>query len=681
MSAVEPEQLFNRELSWLEFSARLLELAEDERLALFERIKFLALFAEGLDEFFQIRVAGLADMVAGGVRTRSADGLEPKAAIGAITTRTAELVAKAGRIFDERVRVELAEAGIGLVAWADLTKQDRRELRELFHNELFAVLTPLSVDPAHPFPYISNLALNLIVTVTSPGSSGSRLARVKIPPFLPRFVALGDGQRFIPVEEVVGAQLGELFPGMEVGEYQVARVTRNADLSLRDDASDLLAEVESELTRQRFGMPVRLEVSAGATDELVAVLCEGVGVGPGAVYRVHGPIDMAGLRSLCEMWREGLSAPSWPERVNEQLGRRSSVFGAIRAGDVLLHHPYESFAASVERFLDEAAADRDVLAIKHTLYRAGDDSPIVESLIRAAGAGKQVTAVVELQARFEEKANIAWARALEEAGVQVVYGLGRYKTHSKISLVVRGEGGTPRRYCHIGTGNYNSQTAHSYEDIGLLTCDPVVGADVGALFNVLTGAGSRESYDRLLVSPLSLRAGLIARIAGQGRLGAKGLIRIKTNGLTDPAVIDELYRASQAGCKIELVVRGTCCLRPGVAGLSEEIAVKSLVGRYLEHSRIFLFGRGGKRGREALIGSPDLMERSMERRVEVAVCVSGEAEIAKLVEIFEAVWADEANSWLLDGEGMWTRVNPSGERGFDAQARFAGSWSNVPGSI
>ena len=654
-----PSRFANRELSWLDFAHRLLDLAADDAQPLLERVKFLAIFAEGLDEFFQVRVAGLEDQVAAGLRTRSPDGLGPGDQLAAITEGVTRLVSRQSGIFAEGVCPALSRAGILLADWHTLDDADRDHLHEVYARTIFPILTPLAVDQGHPFPYISNLCLNLVLRVVDPATAEQRIARVKVPPLLPRFVALPDGQRLVPVEQVIASHLDTLFPAMAVAEHHVFRVTRNADLSVdEDDAQDLLAAVELELHRRRFGQAVRLEVAAGISTDLLDLLVAAVDVPEDNVFLSDVPIDLGGLRTLAGVDRPDLAPEPWTPLVPPQLAGDRDLFEVLSEGDVLLHHPYESFAASVEAFVERAAADPDVLAIKQTLYRTGTDSPIVAALIRASQSGKQVTAVVELQARFDERANIAWARALEEAGVQVVYGLARLKTHCKMSLVIRREGDHTRRYCHVGSGNYNSVTARTYEDIGLLTADPDIGADVAEVFNLLTGSGSELQLRRLVVSPVSTRAEVVAAIDAEGAAGSEGRIVIKTNGLTDPDVIDALYRASAGGVSIDLVVRGRCSIRPGVPGLSEGIRVRSVVGRFLEHSRIFRFG--GEHGRPLRVwfGSPDMMERNLDRRVEVVVPVVDPVIQRRLVGILDDALRDEANSWTLDADGTWTRTVP-----------------------
>src|ERR1700722_2617326 len=663
-AALPGDRFLNRELSWLEFGARLLELASDDRIPLLERVKFLAIFSEGLDEFFQVRVAGLEDQVAAGLRTRSPDGLSPQQQLVAITGRTHELVTRQSTIFSEQVAPALDAAGMVMSDWHTLDHEDRAHLDDVFNRLIFPILTPLAVDQGHPFPYISGLSLNLVVRVVNPATGEERIARVKVPPLLSRFVVMPDQQRFVPVEQVIAAHLDSIFPSMTIAEHHAFRLTRNADLSVEEDeAGNLLAAVELELHRRRFGQAVRLEVSAGVATDLLDMLIAEVDVPEESVYLFDVPIDLGGLRALTDWDRPELKPPPWTPVTPPRLAGGADMFAVLAGHDVLVHPPYESFAASVEAFVSAAAEDPDVLAIKQTLYRTGDDSPIVASLVRASHAGKQVTAVVELQARFDEQTNIGWARTLEEAGVQVIYGLANLKTHSKISLVVRREGDEIRRYCHIGSGNYNSETARLYEDVGLLTADPDIGADVGELFNMLTGSGQPPTFRRLVVSPVSTRSHLMAAIAEEAAAGRSGRIVLKTNGLTDPGIIDALYRASQAGARLGLIVRGRCSLRPGGPGLSEAIKGRALVGRYLEHSRIFRFGGVDGRPLRIAIGSADMMERNLDRRVEVLVPIDDPVDQQGLAAILDDALRDEANSWTLDGDGQWTRVAPDGRTG------------------
>ena len=655
----DPGRFINRELSWLDFAARLLDLVADDRLPVLERVKFLGIFAEGLDQFFQVRVAGLEDQVAAGLRTRSPDGMSPREQLAAITERATVLVARHSRSFLDRVGPALSAAGVVLSDWHTLDEGDRAHLEEVFERGIFPILTPLAVGQGHPFPYIANLSLNLVVLVANPFTGEERMARVNVPSLLPRLVPLPDGRRFVLVEQVVAAHLEHLFPSMGIVEHQVFRVTRNADLSVdEDEADDLPAALELELHRRRFGQAVRLEVSAGISTDLLEMLVAEVDVPDESVYLFDVPLDLSGLQGLCDLDRPDLSAEPWTPVTPTSFSGGVDLFDVLARHDVLVHHPYESFSGSVEAFVAAAAEDPAVLAIKQTLYRTGENSPVVASLIRASQAGKQVTVVVELQARFDEQANIAWARALEEAGVQVIYGLVALKTHAKICLVVRGEGDEVRRYCHLGTGNYNAHTARDYEDLGLFTADPDIGADVGELFNLLSGSGDPPTFRCLMVSPLSTRAGLLDAIDTERRAGADGRIVLKTNGLTDPVLIDALYRASRAGVSVDLVVRGRCCLRPGVPGLSDGIRVRSIVGRYLEHSRVFCFGGLAGRPARVAVGSADLMERNLDRRVEVVVPIRQPGLQRRVAGILDWALLDQANSWQLGPDGSWERVAP-----------------------
>jgi len=683
VSTVEAEQRFlNRELSWLEFGDRLLDLASDPSQPLLERVKFLAIFSEGLDEFFQVRVAKLEDQVAAGVAYRTSDGMLPRDQLAAISERAGGLVARQGRIFLEEVVPALAAAGIVLSEWHSLEEDDRHYLVDVFQRQIFPVLTPLAMDPGHPFPYISNLSLNLMVRVTDPVSGASRIARVKVPPVLPRFVVLPDGERFVPLEQVIAAHLDTLFPSMTIGEHYAFRVTRNADLSVEEDeADDLPAAVEMELQRRRFGEAVRLEVASDCTDEFRDILVEEVGIPPESVYELDVPVDLGGLWAVVGLDRPDLAAGPWdpvtppeltPGVVHDggpaPIDGSGSVLDALGHGEILLHHPYDSYDRSVEAFIDQAAADPQVLAIKQTLYRTSGKSPIVSALIRASEAGKQVAVVVELQAPFDERANIGWARALEAAGVEVVYGLQGLKTHAKMALVARQEADGIHRYCHVSTGNYNERTALGYEDLGLLSGDPVLTADVAALFNYVTGFGQPAEFRRLVVAPMALRRRIIAWIDGEADAGPDGRIVLKVNGLTDPEVIDALYRASRAGTSVDVIVRSRCCLRPGVPGLSEHIRVRSVVDRFLEHSRVFSFGGTAGRPLTVAIGSADLMERSLDRRVEAVVPVEDDVLRRRLVEVLDLAVADDTNAWELGPDGRWTRVPTV--RGINLQRRL-----------
>ncbi|MEA2557214.1 MAG: polyphosphate kinase [Actinomycetota bacterium] len=664
-------RFLNRELSWLEFNARVLALAEDASQPLLDRVKFLAIYAQGLDEFFQIRVAGLQEQRDAGVGTVTPEGSTPGEQLDAIRLRVQLLGARADDVLQTDLLPALEKADIRLVAWDQLEADERDHLAHEFQDRIFPVLTPLSVDPAHPFPYISSLSLNLAAVVRDPMTGERRFARVKVPPLLPRFLPLPDAGRFIPLEQVIAANLGELFPGMEIIGHHLFRITRDADVELEEDeAEDLLEAVETVLRRRRRGAtPVRLEVDATVTHEVQGLLLRELDLDPDEVYVSSGLLDLGALWSFVDLDRPDLKAAAWtpvtPPRLAGEGEYPADIFKVLRGGDLLVHHPYDSFQTSMVAFIEQAAGDPNVLAIKQTLYRTSADSPIVRALIRAAEAGKQVVALVELTARFDEQANITWARALEQAGVHVVYGVVGLKTHAKVCLVVRREEGGVRRYGHIGTGNYNPSTARLYEDVGILTADRQLGSDLTDLFNLLTGYSRQREYGRLLVAPVSLRPRFEELIAEQVDL-PDGRIVLKMNSLVDPDLIDALYAASQAGTRIDLIVRGICCLRPGVPGLSEGIRVRSLVGRFLEHSRIFRFGTGDSAC--YLIGSADLMPRNLDRRVEAVAPVEDPALRARLDEIIEASLDDDVLSWELDADGSWHKVNP--ERGVDAQERL-----------
>lgn len=663
----EGEQLpqgrfLDRERSWLAFNERVLELAEDPATPLLERTNFLAIFASNLDEFFMVRVAGLKRRIATGVATQSASGLQPREVLEMIWARSRELMARHAACYHEDVAPALAEEGIHLVRWGELTEKEQARLFTLFRHRIFPVLTPLAVDPAHPFPYISGLSLNLAVVVRNPVTGHRHFARVKVPPLLSRFLESSPG-RYVPLEDVIAAHLEELFPGMEVLEHHAFRLTRNEDLEVEeDDAENLLQALEKELMRRRFGPPVRLEVEESIDREVLDLLVRELKISEAEVYPLPGPLDLTGLFRIHGLDRPELKYPKFVAGINRELAEVESasapdIFAALRSRDVLLHHPYDSFSTSVQAFLEQAAADPDVLAIKQTLYRTSGDSPIVDALIDAAESGKQVLVLVEIKARFDEQANIKWARKLEEAGCHVVYGLVGLKTHCKLSLVVRQEGDdTLRRYSHVGTGNYHPKTARLYEDLGLLTADPQVGADLSDLFNRLSGYSRRETYRRLLVAPKSLRDGLISRINKEiqhHRAGRPAFIRIKVNSMVDEAVVDALYRASQAGVPVDVLVRGICALRPGVPGLSENIRVHSILGRFLEHSRVFVFGNSGEP--EVWIGSADMMHRNLDRRIEALVRVTDPAHRAALNRLVETGMSDTTSSWHLGPDGEWTR--------------------------
>jgi polyphosphate kinase len=657
----------NRELSWLDFNARVLSLADDQRIPLLERAKFLAIFSQNLDEFFQVRVAGLKDQVAAGVGGSSPDGRSSAQQLLDIRDRLDQLLPRHQATFLDRVAPALADAGIKLSSWADLDEDDEKFLVETFEERIFPVLTPLAVDPGHPFPYISNLSLNLAVIVHDPDDDIRRFARVKVPSLLPRFIVLPDGERYVPLEQVIAAHLGQLFPGMDIEQHHAFRVTRNTDLTLEEEeADDLLAMVEVELRRRRFGRAVRLEIDAGTSDEVRELLQRELDVADEDVYKFTAPLDLGGLWAVHALDRPDLKDPPYqrvtPPRLRTSDGERIDVFAAIRRGDLLVHHPYESFRTTVEDFVRQASIDPQVLAIKMTLYRTSGDSPIARSLIRAAEAGKQVAVIVELKARFDEGANIEWARQLETAGVHVTYGLIGLKVHAKAALVVREEPDGLRRYCHVGTGNYNSRTARIYEDLGLLTSDPAIGADLTQLFNELTGYGRNIDYQRLLVAPRLLRDAINDLIQGEIDAGpGRGRITMKMNSLVDEGMVEELYRASQAGVEIDLIIRGICCLTPGVPGLSERIRVRSLVGRYLEHSRIFRFDNGLGTGHPLhLIGSADLMPRNLDRRVEALTPVSDAGLQGRLDEVLEVELRDDVLAWTLGPDGTWTRAPEGG---------------------
>lgn len=656
----EESRFLNRELSWLDFNARVLALAEDPAIPLLERTKFLAIFSQNLDEYFQVRVSGLQEQLAAGLRTRSPDGLDPLGQLRVIRARVDELVSRQAAVFTKEIVPALEDVGIRFWRWDELTDEDRAGLHTVFEEHVFPVLTPLAVDPAHPFPYISNLSLNLAVMVRDPQTGDERFARVKVPPILPRFVALTDGRGFVPLEQVIAAHLDGLFPGMEILENYPFRVTRDADFELEDEAEDLLEAIESVLRRRsKFGHAVRLEVDSHMSEEVLGLLCRELDLTEHDVTVVDAPLDLGGLWALHGLSRPELRDEPWTPQTPAVLGageRTPDIFRLLESGDVLVHHPYDSFATSVEAFIDQAARDPHVLAIKQTLYRtAGQETGIVQSLIAAAEAGKQVVVLVELKARFDEQANIERARALEEAGAHVVYGLVGLKTHAKILLVVRQEPGGIRRYCHVGTGNYNPQTASLYEDIGLLSADPELGSDLTELFNHLTGYSHAGAYRRLLLAPGTMRSGLIERINAEARRGRDGAITMKMNSLVDPDIIEALYAASQAGVAVDLIVRGICCLRPGMPGLSDNIRVRSIIGRFLEHSRIYRFG-AEPHNREHWIGSADLMPRNLDRRVESLIPVSDPRLRARIDEILEINLADDVLSWELEPDGNWRKV-------------------------
>jgi polyphosphate kinase len=665
-AGLPPDRYLNRELSWLDFNSRVLALAADNTMPLLERTKFLAIFASNLDEFYMVRVAGLKRRDEMRLSVRSADGLSPREQLQLIGERTQQLAIRHAQVFTDSVRPGLAAHGIHVVTWTELTDAERSELSSYFHEQVFPVLTPLAVDPAHPFPFVSGLSLNLAVTVRSPEDGIQHFARVKVPDNVDRFVPLrsagGESQavRFLPLENLIAAQMPALFPGMEIVEHHAFRITRNADMDVEDRDEDLLQALERELARRRFGPPVRLEVSDDMSQSMLALLLRELDVDPGDVAQVPGLLDLSALWQIYGVDRPALKEPPFVPATHPAFGETGkSIFATLRDGDILLHHPYESFSTSVQRFIEQAAADPDVLAIKQTLYRTSGDSPIVNALIDAADAGKQVVALVELKARFDEQANIKWARALEDAGVHVVYGLVGLKTHCKTCLVVRREGSTIRRYCHIGTGNYNPKTARLYEDVGLLTAATDIGADLTDLFNSLTGYSRKVSYRNLLVAPRGIRTGILERIdreiAANDHTG-NGRIRMKANAIVDEQIIDGLYRASQAGVPVEVVVRGICALRPGVTGYSENIVVRSILGQFLEHSRVMHFQAID----EFWIGSADMMHRNLDRRVEVMAQVKDRRLTGYLDEVFESAMHPSTRCWELGQDGKWTAAPRDG---------------------
>ena len=665
---------FSRELSWLAFNARVLSLAGDPEVPLLERARYLSIFATNLDEFFQVRVSGLADRVAAELTERTLDGHSPAEQLRKVRQVTAELCCEQQRLFLEQVQPQLAAEGVHLLSVDDLDQQERDRLRRHFHERVFPVLTPLAVDPGHPFPFISDLSLNLAVLMRDPVDSELRFARVKVPPTLDRWVPVGDQtNRFVALQDVIAAHLDMLFPGMELLEHHTFRVTRNADLTLNDeDAEDLLTAVEMELRRRRFQWAVRLEVADSISEEVLNLLLRELELSSDAVDRIRGPVDLSGLNEIADLPRPELKWPHWrgitePELSSEE--GRVDFFRVLRSGDVLVHHPYSSFSRSVGELIHQAATDPTVLAIKLTLYRTSGDSPIIDSLVEAAESGKQVAVLVELKARFDEARNISWAKRLERAGAHVAYGLVGLKIHAKIAMIVREESDGIRRYCHVGTGNYNHRTARLYEDFGLLTADAGVGADIAGLFNQLTGYGRSVEHEHLITAPEQLRSRLTEMIEQEAHVPGGGRILLKLNSLADGAMIDHLYKASQAGVEIDLIVRGLCSLRPGVPGLSERIRVRSIVGRFLEHSRIYHFANGDGPGRPATyIGSADLLPRNLDRRVEALVRVDDPELAARVLEVADVCLSDERLAWTLGSDGVWTRCG--GEADDDPHVRL-----------
>lgn len=675
------DRFFDRELSWLKFNKRVLELAQDEDLPIIERASFAAIFANNLDEFFMVRVAGLKRRIDTGIAVTAASGLSPRQQLRAISEQAHRLQDEHAHYMIDHILPDLAKEQIVLLSWDKLTAAEQERLSRYYRQQVFPVLTPLAVDPAHPFPYISGGSINLAVLVENPASGKSHFARVKIPGNLNRLVPVDDmtdddatnvRYGFITMENLIIAHLESLFPGMIIKEARSFRVTRNEDIDVEeDDAENLLNAMEKELLRRRFGPPIRLEISDETSPFLSQLLADQLRVSADEVYRLPAPLDATVLFELGGIDRPDLKYHSFVPTTNRQIAevessRAQDIFAAIRERDILLHHPYDSFSTSVQAFLAQAAADPKVLAIKQTLYRTSSNSPIIDALIDAAHAGKQVLALVEIKARFDEDANIAWARKLERAGVHVVYGIVGLKTHCKLSLVVRQEADGLRRYCHVGTGNYNPKTARIYTDLGLLTCDPVVGQDMTRLFNQLSGYAPKSSFHRLLVAPRTVRSGLIQRIRREedaARAGKEAWIKIKVNSIVDEKTIDALYRASQAGVKIDIVERGICALKPGVPGLSENIRVRSILGRFLEHSRIYAFansdgpqiGEGPAAGPEVWIGSADLMHRNLDRRVEALVRITAPEQIDELIKYVDLQMADSTTSWHMAADGTYVR--------------------------
>jgi polyphosphate kinase len=666
MNLIDSDTYINRELSWLEFNRRVFALTGREDFPLLEKAKFLAIWSSNLDEFFQVRVAGLKEQVAHGLRSGTPDGLTPGQQLAAIRTEVDTQYQEVSKRFLSEIAPALAREGIVFSDYSSLDEADREFLDRQFAELVFPVVTPLAVDPAHPFPYISNLSLNLAIFVRNPETTLTRFARVKIPPILPRFVVLPDGERFVPLEQVIAAHLESLFPGMEVLGHHVFRVTRNADFEVEEDeGGDLLMTIESELTQRRFGRVVRLEIHPDMPDDVLDLLLREMDATEDDVYRVDGPLDLAGLWGLFDLNRPELKFEVFngvtPSRLVATSTENVDFFEVIRQGDMIVHHPYDSFSSTVETFISRASRDPDVLAIKMTLYRTNRGSEIMQSLIEAAERGKQVAALVELKARFDEERNIEWAQRLEDVGVHVMYGVVGLKTHTKIALVMRREGDQVHRYAHIGTGNYNENTARTYEDLGVFTADPDLGSDLSDLFNYLTGYSRQTRYRSLAVSPNGIRNTIVDLIRGEAER-ADGQITLKMNSLVDAGIISELYQASRAGTRIDLCVRGICCLIPGVPGLSENITVRSIVGRYLEHSRIYRFGARG-RERVYYYGSADMMPRNLDRRVEALAPVTDPDLQFRLDEILDVILADDTLAWALHPDGTWARVD--GDAGVD----------------
>jgi polyphosphate kinase len=660
------ERLIDRELSWLDFNERVLQLAEDPNIPLLERCRFLAIFSSNLDDFYMIRVATAKRKIENSITKKNTAGYTPIELMIEISKKTNSLISRMVKCFHEDLLPKLADNGIEMVDWENLTDDEKDYINSVFTKRIFPILTPLAVDPSHPFPYISGLSLNLAVLVKKPDTHEELFARVKVPASLPRFMETANfaSTRFIAIEQVIIANLHQLFPGMEIEDYYTFRITRNADLELEEEESEnILESIEQELLRRKFGPPVRLEVASDIKSDLVDRLKSELSIREGDISRYREPLDLTGLNRIADLDRPELKFVPFRNQVAQELREidpesNEDFFAAIRKGEILLHHPYDSFNSSVVRFLEAAASDPQVLAIKQTLYRTSGDSPIVDALIEAAEAGKQVLAVIEIRARFDEQANVRWARKLEDVGVHVVYGLVGFKTHAKLSLVVREEGNSVKRYCHVGTGNYNPKTARMYEDLGILSADEKLGEDLNKLFNQLSGFAPQSSYNRLLVAPRSIRPELLAKINREienKKLGKPAFIRMKLNSLLDEEFIEAFYLASIAGVEVDLVIRGICALRPGITGLSENIRVRSVLGRFLEHSRIFHFANNGND--ELYIGSADLMDRNLNRRVESLVLIEDKAHKAELIKIFDQYLDPTIVSWHLLQDGNWKLIN------------------------
>ena len=686
---LDENRFLDRELSWLAFNRRVLELAEDPNMHLLERVNFLSIFASNLDEFFMVRVAGLKRRLATGLAVRSPSGLAPKEVLTKISEEAHNLQLRHAELFLEVIEPELEKYGINLVRWPELRDDEKLSLQEYFQEQIFPVLTPLAVDPAHPFPYISGLSLNLAVVLQNPQTQKEHFARVKVPPLLPRFVLIKaaevtEGVRYVPLEDIIGEFLGLLFPGMVVLQYHNFRVTRNEDLEVdEDEGENLLLALEKELLRRRFGPPVRLEVADDMNPQVLELLIRELDISSQDVYTLPSPLDLTGLSDIAALPRPELRYEAHAVVTNRHLIPRDDealdIFSVLKNREVLVHHPYESFSTSVQEFLEQAAEDPQVLAIKQTLYRTSGDSPIVDALIQAAQAGKQVLALVEIKARFDEQNNITWARKLEQAGVHVVYGIVGLKTHCKLALVIRQEAGQLVRYCHIGTGNYNPKTARYYEDYGILTSREAVGEDLTKLFNHLSGYAPEATFKSLLVSPNGVREGLtelIEQEIAHHKSGKKARISLKVNALVDEEIIDSLYKASMAGVPIDILVRGMCALKPGVPGLSETIQVHSILGRYLEHSRIFSFLGWGYP--KVYLGSADMMHRNLDRRVEVLVRLSEPEHVGSIQGMFELAMSKQVASWQLESSGNWLRsqLDSEGTKLSDFQDTMMNSITN-----